>query len=221
MSTAMQDEGFVAKWRARWPEWRVGLGFVSADERARAEAWFALLDEFAEAAWSGRDATPGLAKLAWWQEELQGWAKGARRHPLAAVLQRVDAPWQSLALALPTLPSTREAAQDLEGVRAHLQALTSVIDACETRLFASGQGATRASSAGQGLVAARAVTLADADLARACLATWPGIPGGTRPRRIADAILAGRLRLLARGGAPRPLGGPALVWRLWRAARAN
>ena len=68
---------FVEKWRARWPEWEFGMVFVPVAQRPLAEAWLSLLNELAEAAWGGDDPTPGLAKLAWWQEELGGWSKGA------------------------------------------------------------------------------------------------------------------------------------------------
>ena len=91
-----------------------------------------------DAAWAGTDATPGLAKLAWWQDELQGWAKGARRHPLGAQLQRVDAPWQTLALALRLLPATREHPADTARNLAQLQDLALAIAACESRLFGDG-----------------------------------------------------------------------------------
>src|SRR3546814_645464 len=97
MKTA--DE-FTAKWRTRWPEWSIGMVFLPDAQRETAFAWFALVQELTDAAWSGADATPGLAKLAWWNEELQGWAKGARRHPLGAVLQPLSAPWTPLAASL-------------------------------------------------------------------------------------------------------------------------
>ena len=211
------DDEFVAKWRARWPEWRIGLGFVAPAERARVEAWFALVDELTDAAWGGADPTPGLAKLAWWQEELQGWAKGARRHPLAVTLQRTDAPWQTLALALRVLPATRELAADPAQEVAQLRDLALAVDACEARLFATGSVAP-AHDAAPVLLAAKACLYADAALARACLSTWPP-RSGPRPRRIADAILAARLRTLAHTGEVRPATGPSLLWATWRAAR--
>src|SRR3546814_20734396 len=76
MKTA--DE-FTAKWRTRWPEWSIGMVFLPDAQRETAFAWFALVQELTDAAWSGADATPGLAKLAWWNADLQGWAKGAPR----------------------------------------------------------------------------------------------------------------------------------------------
>ena len=211
------DDEFVAKWRARWPEWRIGLGFVAPAERARTEAWFALVDELTDAAWGGADPTPGLAKLAWWQEELQGWAKGARRHPLATALQRTDAPWQTVALALRVLPATREPAADPAQDLAQLRDLALAIDACEARLFATGSVAP-ARAAAPVLLAAKACLYADATLARDCLSRWPP-RSGPRPRRIVDAILAARLRTLARIGEVRPATGPSLLWATWRAAR--
>src|SRR3546814_17348272 len=88
MKTA--DE-FTAKWRTRWPEWSIGMVFLPDAQRETAFAWFALVQELTDAAWSGADATPSLAKLAWWNEELQGWAQGARRNTLGAVLQTLSA----------------------------------------------------------------------------------------------------------------------------------
>ena len=217
---AESGEAFIAKWRARWPEWRIGQGFVAPDERARTEAWFALLDELTNAAWGGADPSPGLAKLAWWQDELQGWAKGARRHPLAPVLQRADAPWQTLALALRTLPATREHIDDPARDLTALRDLGLAIDACEARLFDAGvvPGAEAGLSATR-LLAAKACLYADGALARTCLQRWP-LRTGPRPRRIADAILRARLQGLLRTGDVRPAVGPTLVWRVWRAARA-
>lgn len=221
--TAVIDDGadFLAKWRRRWPEWRIGMAFVAPSEQARVEAWFALLDEFADAAWGGADPTPGLAKLAWWQEELQGWAKGARRHPLATTLQRLDAPWQTLALALRVLPATRESGQASD-TALQLRDLARAIAACESRLFGVPAAAGDADA---GLVApllaARACLHGDRDQAVALLAAWPANTAGPRPRRIANAMLAGRLRSLARSGQARPARGPAALWASWRAARAR
>src|SRR3546814_3540085 len=88
--------------------WSIGVVFLPGAQRETAFAWFALVQELTDAAWSGADATPGLAKLAWWNEELQGWAKGARRHPLGAVLQPLSAPWTPLAASLLSLQASRE-----------------------------------------------------------------------------------------------------------------
>ncbi|TDK33126.1 hypothetical protein [Luteimonas terrae] len=216
------DEDFVGKWQARWPEWRIGMAFVPPALRERAAPWFSLLDEFGDAAWAGIDATPGLAKLAWWQDELQGWAKGARRHPLATQLQRVDAPWQTLALALRLLPATREHPADTARNLAQLQDLALAVAACETKLFGdrspdSGDGRISAAP----LLAMQAFVRVDQPLAAHLLAAWPPRDGGTRPRRIADAIAQSRLRILARDGESRPVPGPRVLWSSWRAARSR
>lgn len=222
MSAVMQsgDEDFVGKWQARWPEWRIGMAFVAPEQRARAAPWFSLLDELCDAAWAGTDATPGLAKLAWWQDELQGWGKGARRHPLGSQLQRVDAPWQTLALALRLLPASREHPADSTRNLAQLQDLALAIAACESRLFGDG---SRDSGDGRidatPLLAMQAFVRTDQLLAAHLLADWPAPGAGTRPRRIANAILGARLRVLAREGVSRPVPGPRVLWSSWRAAR--
>ena len=89
MSDVDALQAFLAKWRARWPEWAVAEVFVPAAQRERAQAWFALRDELGDAAWGGQDPLPGDAKLGWWAEELDGWSRGARRHPLGLALQKV------------------------------------------------------------------------------------------------------------------------------------
>lgn len=221
-TTRPADGDFVAKWQARWPEWRIGMAFVEPAMRAHAAAWWSLLEEFGDAAWAGSDATPGLAKLAWWQEELQGWSKGARRHPLGTHLQRVDAPWHTLALALRLLPATREHPADTARNLGQLQDLALAVAACETRLFGDG-----ARDSGDGRVAAapllamQALVRVDQPLAARLLADWPQRDGGTRPRRIANAISRARLALLAREGVSRPVPAPRVLWSSWRAARAR
>ena len=103
---------FIAKWREHWPEWSVAEAFVPEEQREVASAWFALRHELTEATWAGEDPRPGEAKLAWWREELQGWAKGARRHPLGSVLQKQPVPWILLADSIPALFASRGSAPD-------------------------------------------------------------------------------------------------------------
>ena len=103
MSDQAALEAFLDKWRARWPEWRSAEVFVPAPQRAATLAWLALRQELADAAWDGADPRPGAAKLAWWGDELNGWANGRRRHPLGMALQRIPAPWDALASSLPAL----------------------------------------------------------------------------------------------------------------------
>lgn len=96
-------QAFLDKWLARWPEWRIAETFIPHDRRETALAWFALLQEWMDAAIGGDEPAPGLAKLAWWQEELRGWAKGARRHPLGQALQAQGVDWAGIADAMPVL----------------------------------------------------------------------------------------------------------------------
>lgn len=133
--------GFIDKWRARWPEWQVARVFLPAAQRDVAAAWMALLQELTDAAWGGSDPTPGLAKLAWWQEELRGWGRGARRHPLGLVLQRMQAPWPGLAATLLDLQRTRATPASAEAAFAGLASFAHAVAQCESALFAAG-GAT-------------------------------------------------------------------------------
>src|SRR5690554_1889107 len=138
MSEIGTADSFIDKWLQRWPEWSVAEAFVPMPQRRPAMAWFALLQELSDAAWGGSDPTPGLAKLAWWHEELEGWAKGARRHPLGGELQRLPAPWAALGRELNALPATR--GQASEQALAALSALASAVSACESALFPEDAG---------------------------------------------------------------------------------
>lgn len=224
MSTtaAQEAEAFTGKWRQRWPEWTIAEAFVPASSRRLAVAWFTLLQEFADAAWGGADPAPGLAKLAWWHEELEGWAAGARRHPLGAILQSRPAPWSRLGRALSALPATRGqgAAPALDA----LAELAAAVHACDTALFPEqsrrpGEGGGRA--AGFALLAERALLTAGRDDAGWLLANWPRPPGAVLPRRLHDALLRGRLRMLARGKPVARLAGWSVLATSWRASRGR
>jgi hypothetical protein len=235
-----EDDSFVDKWRARWPEWQVAEVFLPASVRARLLAWFALRQELLDAAWAGADPRPGEAKLAWWAEELQGWSQGRRRHPLGITLHPLNAPWPRLAAALPALAAARERAVDLAEARETLMAFAATVADIDAVL--AGEPATPADAAGIALqlLAQRAVHGDDsavplsvrarlgpdasaAGVARAwadeLLQAWP--PGqGTRAGRIHAAVLRERLRRLARDKA-----GPPSRWRslalAWSAARGR
>ena len=125
----------VGKWRARWPEWQVAEAFVPVNQRERALAWLALLGELADAAWAGHDPTPGAAKLGWWMEELDGWSRGARRHPLGRVLQPLPAPWAALAVGIPALGASRTQVGDLASAVAGLQPFSLACSDVASRLF--------------------------------------------------------------------------------------
>jgi hypothetical protein len=220
MKTA--DE-FTAKWHARWPEWNIGAVFLPATQRGTAFAWFALLQELTDAAWGGTDATPGLAKLAWWNEELQGWAKGARRHPLGEILQPQSAPWRVLAASLLSLQASRDLPPASDPVAAGLASFAQAVDDCEQGLFGEAANASpdenRAVVIGFDLLAERQLSQGDADHARTLLAAVPPA-GGTRPRRLQSAFVRRRLRATATGESHPPATWRSL-WLAWRAARAT
>lgn len=227
MSTVDADlQDFLGKWRGRWPEWRIAQVFVDASQRATAEAWFAMLQEWTDAAWAGDDPTPGFAKLGWWQEELIGWTKGARRHPLGSVLQKRSAKWALLANELTVLRTVREplrACVEPDILRPQLQALSSAIAACEYELFAAQSAPVDDAF---GLLAAHALwhrgestdVVRAGAWARTLAATAP-LRAVSRPRRIHDALTLARLRRIAADGEIAALSPPAALWRSWRAAR--
>lgn len=219
-------DDFLSKWRGRWPEWRIAQVFVAESQRATAEAWLALLQEWTDAAWSGDDPMPGFAKLIWWQEELLGWSKGVRRHPLGRVLQKQPAPWATLATALPALQAVREplrawaAPQTLDPL---LQPLAVTIADGERALFAPEAASVADAFA---LLAAHALWHRDdAGAAKAArewahrLAASAPQRAGSRPRRIHDALTRARLQRLATRGEVSALSPMTALWRSWRAAR--
>lgn len=229
LDAALED--FLGKWRGRWPEWRIAQVFVAEAQRETIEAWFALLQEWTDAAWAGDDPTPGFAKLAWWQEELLGWSKGVRRHPLGRVLQKRPAPWATLAASLPALQAVREPLRRWDApqaLMAQLQPLADAIADCERALFAFDAAPGAAHRADPfALLAAHALWHRDeaADAARAQawaaqLAATAPQRAGSRPRRIHDALGHARLRRVAAAGEVSALSPAVALWRSWRAARA-
>ena len=224
LDAALDD--FLGKWRGRWPEWRIAQVFVAESQRETVEAWYALLQEWTDAAWAGGDPTPGFAKLAWWQEELSGWAKGARRHPLGRVLQKQAAPWAMLAGELPALQAVREPLRVWAAPQtliAQLQPLVEAIADCERALFASDTAVQADTFL---VLAAHALwhrdDAADAVQAQAWarqLAETSPQRGGSRPRRIHDALSYARLRRVAASGEVSALSPAAALWHSWRAAR--
>lgn len=220
-------QGFLDKWRAQWPEWTVAEAFVPEAQRARAQAWFALRDELSEAAWGGDDPRPGDAKLGWWSEELDGWSRGARRHPLGLALQKVPAPWDNLAVCLPALRASRERPADLGSALFVLEPYAEAVAGVAQHLFdaatpAPARNVVVSQLAERVLRYPDGVTpLGDLDVrgwARALLADWPPPGDGTRPGRIHAAIVRGRLQRYAAGKTPR-LGRFATLATAWRAAR--
>ncbi|MBN8797822.1 MAG: phytoene/squalene synthase family protein, partial [Stenotrophomonas nitritireducens] len=128
-------EGFLDKWRERWPEWPLVDRFVAPELHRRTVAWFALLQEFDDMLNIAGDPLPANAKLGWWGEELRSWAGQRSRHPLGRVLEPVRAPWGQLAEALPDLIEARDAIADPEQARRSLQRLAAAVAAVEAALF--------------------------------------------------------------------------------------
>ncbi len=222
MSDREALQGFIGKWQAQWPEWAVAEAFVPAVQRERARAWFALRDELAVAAWGGEDSRPGEAKLGWWAEELDGWARGVRRHPLGLALQSAQAPWSSLAACLPALRASRERPADLDAALFALEPYAEALAGVAQQLF-DAQAPAPARSVVMSLLAERlfqqpeqATPLGDLDCrgwAGRMLQQWPAPGEGTRPGRIHAAIVRGRLQRFAAGK-------PIILPRLWVLAKA-
>lgn len=242
MPTETDLEEFLQKWRAAWPEWPLAQVFVPEAQRAVAEAWLALQLEWVEAAWGGQDPTPGFAKLAWWQDELRGWQKGARRHPLGRVLQRAPAAWAALADALETLRAARSSVLrgDLDAAAEAVNPAAACIAGCEPALF-SGASAARGDAAHRdadhdpahalarwALIAQHRLWHGVGEAAtdargghEGLLASWPAVRGGSRVARIQAALIRARLQGATSGDAPAaPVSPPRALWVAWRAARS-
>jgi hypothetical protein len=222
---------FLDKWRARWPEWAVAQVFVPPAQRDTALAWAALVQELSDAAWGGSDARPGEAKLAWWMEELQGWAKGVRRHPLGIALQRLPAPWLTLAAAIPSLRESRERPHDRNDASTAIRAFAQSVADVESALFGAAD-ASATPTVEACLLLVRLVQVGEAAaplsvLARAgegeaaavwgreVLEHWPAAQGA-RPRRVWAALARQRLR---RGDPALPLPPWTALATAWRGAR--
>ena len=219
----MTDSGaldsFLAKWRAQWPEWAVAEVFLPPPQRQRARAWLALRGELTEAAWGGDDPTPGAAKLGWWEEELAGWSRGARRHPLGLALQKLPLDWPLLAAGIPALRASRspegDRGQSLRGLApfARAQAVLSA-QLFETMPPASTQPMAEALLAEWVLhLPGRGVPAAGTDVPT--LLALPRLREAPRAERIHAGLVRARLARAASG----PLSAPVALLASWRAAR--
>ena len=219
----MTDSGaldrFLATWQAQWPEWAVAEVFLPPPQRQRARAWLALRGELTEAAWGGDDPTPGAAKLGWWEEELAGWARGARRHPLGLALQKLPLDWLLLAAGIPALRASRspegDREQSLRGLApfARAQAVLSA-QLFETMPPASTQPMAEALLAEWVLhLPGRGVPAAGTDVPS--LLALPRLREAPRAERIHAGLVRARLARAASG----PLSAPVALLASWRAAR--
>lgn len=223
MSLSPGAASALEKWRARWPEWSIGAVFVPAAQRDVSFAWLALLQEFTDAAWGGSDAIPGLAKLAWWNEELLGWVKGARRHPLGEFLLTRQAAWDELVRALRPLQALR-GVTPLHADSADLRAAAAAISACEVAVLQP----TESADANAHVVALD--LLREHALMHAAAATRIGADDGARSAAAGTCARVRRLQALqherglqaaAKGGTASPAH-PLRTLRLaWRAARGE
>ena len=233
-------DSVLDKWRAQWPEWAFAEPFVPFMHRERALAWFALRSELTHAAWGGDDERPGEMKLAWWAEELQGWSRGARRHPLGNVLQREAAPWQALAATLPALRASRARPVDAADAFGVLEPVAESLSTISTNLFASPSQPAPVPSIIAGLLAERVLAHGDAVVPLQLTATeqperegdaarlwarelwnrWPVPHEGAVAGRLYATLLRKRLLRFAKGGEANT---PLPAWRVlgtsWRAAR--
>jgi hypothetical protein len=211
--------------------------FVPVEHRDRAVAWFALRQELADGAGGGSDPRPGEAKLAWWSEELSGWAQGRRRHPLGLPLQRLPVPWTVLAASLPALQASRDRPADAEEALVAVEPYARAVGRIAASVFASR---TPAPTPGivAGVLAERLLQGGEAAVPLAFLARhgdgaaalrawatellqrWPLPYDGTRHGRVHAALVRLRLQRVTAG---RAHDRPAPAWRAllaaWRAAR--
>lgn len=224
---------FIAKWRGRWPEWGIAETFVAADQREHALAWATLQQELSDAAWGGSDPIPGVAKLGWWQEELSGWTRGARRHPIATVLQAVPAPWQSLANVLPALSDSRERATNVAGAFDAVEPFAIAVAGIDHALFGCEAGPDDRRVVAAGLLQSRMLQQGDTHVPLDMLARagsgdpvaawaaeldrqWPQDRASSRVRRLWAALARQRLHA-AKPSEPTP--GWKTLWTAWRAAQ--
>jgi len=214
---------FIAKWHERWPEWAIAEVFIPPAQRPLVAAWFTLLQEFMLAAWAGREPAPGVAKLAWWQDELNGWAKGRRRHPLGEILLAKPLPWAQLAHALNGLSVSRDQVPESVTAAVDLVPLARVLAVCEAALFGTAPAAdTDDQPILLDLLTEQSLLRGDTASATRFLAERASLPKlaiPPRPRRLQSAILGGRLRQLCRGQPQRPLPAWRSLLSAWRAAR--
>lgn len=223
MSNSAALDSFLEKWRTRVPEWQLVQTFVPAAQREIAVAWFALLQELADAMNIAGDPLPADAKLAWWGEELRDWSRRRSRHPLGRVLEPVTAPWLALADALPALPLMRALPDSVDAALPLVMPLARAIAQVEAGLFPGARHPDAVDALAAQLLFSRWMEVPPhADMTRwrdALLARWPVRSGGPRPRRIINTVMRQRLQHLhADGQGSTPSKPLALVWTGWRAA---
>jgi hypothetical protein len=153
--------------------------------------------------------------LAWWQEELRAWAKGARRHPLGALLQPAAVPWPALADAMTVLRHRELPARPEQALEA-LQPLAEACAAVEAALFGAP---SLPPIAARSLLAESAVRSGGAAGASALLRSWPSDRVPARALRLHARLLRLRLQHAAGDGRWAPISRWRTLWNAWRTAR--
>ena len=128
---------FVDKWLQHEPEMQFAALFCPLGQRARFQAWGALLHELRQARFELREPAVADAKRAWWSEELSSIAAGRPNHPLGPALVGVDAPWRALARAFATPEDGHGRPADLAQSLQSLEPLAAAVAAVEAALFAA------------------------------------------------------------------------------------
>jgi hypothetical protein len=223
MSDMTALDEFLHKWRVRWPEWSVAEVFLPASQRELAHAWLALRSELAEAAWGGEDPTPGHAKLGWWEEELQGWARGMRRHPLAMRLQKCPVDWQVLAAALPALRRQRAPEGDRMSALQALAPYAHAVASLSAAMFAAPMPAPTDAMA-EALLAEWILWLPERGVPAdgtdtASVLALPPLRQGARVERLQSALVRARLQRQRRHAQTDAVPMLFALFRAWRAAR--
>lgn len=128
---------FIAKWLQHEPEMQFAVLFCPAAQRARFEAWGALLHELRVVRFELREPTVAEAKRAWWSDELAAIGLGRTSHPLGPALAGVAAPWSTLARAFAAPDSHLARPADLAQSLQLLLPLAVAASAVEAALFAA------------------------------------------------------------------------------------
>ena len=217
----------LQKWRDRWPEWAIADVFIAPAQRLTAAAWFSLLMEWEDLLCQPSEQAIVAVKLQWWQLELSQWSSQRSSHPIAGLLMRFDAPWQSLAEALDDLAALASVPPTFAQAEARLARVLDAMAAVEMRLFADQKASDRRLLLLHGLEArCRGATGGPAGMSmaawrRALLDDWPQVPQSGRARRLLSTLTYQRLQRTIQsedGGCPRVGGRLQLLWRCWRSA---
>ena len=175
------------------------------------------MDEWRQAALGGEDPAPGLAKLAWWQDELRGWVRGARRHPLGIALQRQSVDWSTLADGLSAWRHREGLQGDADAFAEAIAPFAHAAAAAETALWPDHAVSAADMTAWlQGQAVLQGQSTATCQQA---LKQWPDAASAAAARRQLALLQHDALRGLAASRRQRRLQAVRWLWCGWRAAR--